>query len=66
MGKGEGEEYDRRDWRVGISRDQILPRLVPHLACAVSLDMPSLSTLGIQEKYLAASDQSVEQEAMHL
>lgn len=31
-----------------------------------SLDSASLSTLGIQEKYLAPSDQSVEQEAMQL
>lgn len=38
----------------------------PILAHAVSLDEPSISTLGLQEKYLAPSDQPVEQEAMQL
>lgn len=38
----------------------------PIFAHAIILDVPSLSTLGIQEKYLAPSDQSVEQEAMDL
>uniref|UniRef100_A0A2K5DAI5 Uncharacterized protein n=1 Tax=Aotus nancymaae TaxID=37293 RepID=A0A2K5DAI5_AOTNA len=38
----------------------------PSSAYAISLDTPFLSTLGIQEKYLAPSDQSVEQEAMQL
>lgn len=42
------------------------PDQFPILAHAVILDVPSLSTLGIQEKYLAPSDQSVEQEAMDL
>lgn len=60
--KGEGwKECPRHGWRGGISRDQF-----PILACAFSLDAPSFSTLGIQEKYLAHSDQSVEQEAMKL
>ncbi|KAB0393568.1 hypothetical protein E2I00_011996 [Balaenoptera physalus] len=37
------------------------------LAYAISLDKPSsISTLGLQEKYLAPSEQSVEQEAMQL
>lgn len=41
------------------------PDQFPTLAHAIILDI-SLSTLGIQEKYLAPSDQSVEQEAMDL
>lgn len=32
----------------------------------LSLNTPSLSTLGIQEKYLASSEQTTEQEAMQL
>lgn len=42
------------------------PHQFPILACTFSLDAPPLSTLGIQEKYLAPPDQSVEQEAMQL
>ncbi|KAK2506519.1 hypothetical protein MC885_018167 [Smutsia gigantea] len=36
------------------------------MSAAVGADFHFSSTLGIQEKYLAASDQSVEQETMHL
>lgn len=42
------------------------PHQFPILACTFGLDAPPLSTLGIQEKYLAPPDQSVEQEAMQL
>lgn len=53
-------------WMSVIRRGQLLPRPVPSPACVLSLNTTALSTLGIQEKYLASSDQTAEQEAMQL
>lgn len=50
---------------VDVRRGQLRWKPFPLLLC-LSLNMPSLSTLGIQEKYLASSDQTTEQEAMQL
>lgn len=67
MRKGTGwEEPARHSWEAGITEIRSCPDQVPILACAVSLDKPPISTLGLQEKYLAPSEQSVEQEAMQL
>lgn len=52
-------------WRASIEV-RSHPDQFPIVAYAIILDVPSLSTLGIQEKYLAPSNQSVEQEAMDL
>ena len=65
-GRGVGAESARRGYRAASVEVGSCPDQFPTLACASILDTPSLSTLGLQEKYLASSDQSVEQETMQL
>ena len=68
MRKGEGWEQNPPDVAIAPASVEVgfCPDQFPTLACASILDTPSLSTLGVQEKYLASSDQSVEQETMQL